>query len=85
MRRIVDNLVVNAIEHAPYGSTVTVRGPDGKRHAYQLVGPAEAAPGDGRISHESPVGRALLGKKRGDKVQVNTPKGVMEMAVVAVS
>jgi transcription elongation factor GreA len=67
------------------GSTVTVRAENGRRQTYQLVGPAEAAPLEGRISHESPVGRALLGKKRGDKVQVHAPSGVVEMTVVSIS
>jgi len=83
--QIIDEEAAHQSAEVRIGSTVTVKGPDNKKHEYQLVGPAEAAPLEGRISHESPVGRALLGKKRGDKVQVTTPKGVMEMAVVAVS
>ena len=67
------------------GSTVTVRPKGGRtQNTYRLVGPAEADPGQGRISHESPVGRALLGKKAGDKVQVKAPAGVVEMTVVSV-
>ena len=42
---------------------------------YQIVGPAEADPAKGRISNESPVGRALMGKKKGDMVTVKTPAG----------
>jgi transcription elongation factor GreA len=83
--QIIDEEAAHSSSEVRIGSTVTVRGPGTKKHEYQLVGPAEAAPSEGRISHESPVGRALLGKKRGDKVQVTTPSGVVEMAIVSVS
>jgi len=53
---------------------VTVQGPDGEE-SFQIVGSAEARPGDGKISNESPVGRALLGKKKGEKVIVRVPAG----------
>jgi len=67
------------------GSTVTVRPKGGRQPStYRVVGPAEADPAAGRISHESPVGRALLGKKAGDKVQVQAPAGVVEMTVVSI-
>ena len=85
LAQIIDEEAAHASKEIRVGSTVTVRGPKGKPQAYQLVGPAEAAPSEGRISLESPVGRALLGKKRGDKVQVTTPSGVVEMAVVSVA
>lgn len=42
---------------------------------YYLVGPAEADPIEGRISHESPLGQALLGAKVGDKVKIKAPNG----------
>ncbi len=56
------------------GCTVVVESPGGRRE-YTIVGPAEVDPGTGRISHESPVGKALMGHRVGDKVQVLTPKG----------
>ena len=83
--QVIDEEAAHASKEVRVGSAVSVRGPDGKKRDYQLVGPTEAAPAEGRISHESPVGRALLGKKRGDKVQVTTPSGVVEMAIVSVS
>lgn len=42
---------------------------------YRLVGPAEANPREGKISFESPLGKALLGSKVGDKVKINAPDG----------
>lgn len=51
---------------------------------YHLVGAAEADPVAGRISNESPLGQALLGKKVGEVVRVNAPNGVLEFRVVKI-
>jgi transcription elongation factor GreA len=56
------------------GATVRVRSDDGDE-CYAIVGPAEADPLEGRISNESPLGRALLGHKAGDEVQWTMPNG----------
>ena len=61
-------------DHVQIGSTVKVKGEDGTE-TFSIVGSAEAKPADGRISNESPVGRALLGRKKGDKVVVKVPAG----------
>ena len=53
--------------------------------AYTLVGPVEADVDEGRISIESPIGRALLGKEEGDDVEVRTPDGLRELEVLGVS
>lgn len=55
------------------GSTVDLK--NGKKVTYQIVGPVEADPLEGKISNESPIGSALMGKKVGDKVTIETPKG----------
>ena len=52
----------------------TVKGEVGVE-TFTIVGSAEARPSNGRISNESPVGRALLGRKKGDKVLVHVPAG----------
>jgi transcription elongation factor GreA len=70
--------------HVQIGSTVELEGDDG-RESYTIVGSAEASPGQGRISNESPVGRALLGKKKGDKVTITVPAGDMHYKVVGIS
>ncbi|OLC56832.1 MAG: transcription elongation factor GreA [Chloroflexi bacterium 13_1_40CM_4_68_4] len=57
---------------------------DGERENYTVVGSAEANPAEGRISNESPVGRALLGHRAGDKVRAVVPAGVLDMKIVAV-
>ncbi len=58
------------------GSAVTIveEGADDEE-TYFIVGAAEANPREGKISHESPIGAALLGHKKGDKVRVKTPGG----------
>ena len=67
------------------GSKVTIKeSGGGKPEAYQLVGAAEANPKDGRISNESPLGRALLGRKVGDEVKVNAPSGTISFRVVSI-
>ena len=63
------------------GSTIEVEDRDGAVETWHLVGAVESDPASGRISVESPVGRALLGKRKGDKVSVNVPSGTMEFKV----
>ncbi|PJF44364.1 MAG: transcription elongation factor GreA [Phototrophicales bacterium] len=57
------------------GSEVTVQEDGQEPETYRIVGPAEANPAEGKISNESPLGRALLGKKVRSKVKVQTPDG----------
>ncbi|MBJ7615074.1 transcription elongation factor GreA [Candidatus Nephthysia bennettiae] len=66
------------------GSTIDIVDEDGETLTYHLVGAVEADPGAGRISVESPVGRALVGKRRGDKVSVSVPQGTVQLTVKAV-
>ena len=70
--------------HVQIGSTVEIEF-DGSRERYTIVGSAEADPGAGRISNESPVGRALLGRKKGDKVVVSVPAGDSTYKIVGIS
>ncbi len=51
---------------------------------YQIVGSAEADPNKGRISNESPVGRALMGKKKGDEISVKIPAGERHLKIVEI-
>lgn len=66
------------------GCTLVVTGPSGEK-VLHIVGPTEADPTAGFISHESPLGRAFLGKKVGDKVTVDTPAGKSVYEIVKVS
>lgn len=71
-------------EQVGIGSTVTVT-TDGETDTFAIVGSAEAKPAAGRISNESPVGRALLGHKKGDKVVVRTPGGDSTYTITDIS
>ena len=58
-----------------FGATVTLIDEDEKKVKYQLVGQVEADAKDGRISYNSPLGRALIGRQKGEEVEVSTPSG----------
>ena len=58
-----------------FGATVTLFDEDDKKIRYQLVGQTEADAKVGRISYNSPLGRALIGRQKGDEVDVSTPAG----------
>jgi transcription elongation factor GreA len=66
------------------GSIVSLRNSDDREYHYTLVGAYEANPSAGRISNESPVGKALLGHKVGDMVIVSTPGGVKEYTILII-
>ena len=62
-------------EKVVFGATVTLVDEDNKKVRYQLVGQQEADARVGRISYNSPLGRALIGREVGDEVEVTTPAG----------
>ncbi len=64
------------------GSTVELEA-NGKAVVYTVVGPVEADPLEGKVSNESPIGQALMGKAVGDTVTISTPKGELVYTVVA--
>lgn len=66
------------------GSTIEVK-TNGTKKTYTIVGSTEANPLEGLISNESPIGKSFLGKKAGEKVNVNTPKGEIEYKIVKIS
>lgn len=68
---------------ARLGSVVVVES-NGAKREYRIVGSAEADPATGRISNESPIGKALLGRRAGETVHVMAPKGTMKVTVVEV-
>jgi transcription elongation factor GreA len=74
----------HSTDRVQVGSTVKVDGAEGKE-TYKIVGSAEAKPGAGKISNESPVGRALLGRKKGDKVTVKVPAGDFSYTIIEIS
>ena len=68
-----------------FGSTATVIDEDGNEHEYMIVGAAEANFLENKISNESPVGAALIGKKAGDVVSFDTPGGKRTLKIKKVT
>jgi len=68
-----------------FGSTVRLRGADGKELRYQIVGSDETDPAAGRVSILSPLARTLIGKEVGDEVKVQAPGGSKTYEVLAVN
>jgi transcription elongation factor GreA len=67
------------------GSRVKVKDLDhGDVDEYEIVGSAEADPANSRLSNESPVGRAVLGKKKGDVVEVAVPAGALRLEILEI-
>jgi transcription elongation factor GreA len=87
----LESLIKNAVlidehhstTHVQIGSTVELEGEDGLE-TYTIVGSAEAAPREGKISNESPVGKALLGRKQGEKVKISVPSGNLTFKIVGI-
>ena len=87
-RRMDELTVVRATpeqqERVFFGAWVEIEEEGGARRALRLVGPDESDPGAGRVSIESPLGRALLGKRAGDAVLVRRPKGELRGLIVSI-
>ena len=89
----LENVIQNAVlieeahdhQRVSLGATVTVLNHKSEKEHYTIVGSAEADPKNGRISNESPVGIALLGKAVGDEVQVHAPAGVLRWTIVEIN
>lgn len=67
------------------GSTVKLKSEDGKTKEFQVVGTVEADPLNGKISDESPIGKAMLGKKEGEEVEIKTPAETATYRIVDIS
>lgn len=90
----IKNLLANAVvinegegrDFVELGCTVTIRDTEsGSEETYTIVGSAEVDPSNGRISLHSPIGQALMKHRRGDRVQVKTPGGMIEFEIVRIS
>lgn len=67
------------------GSVVKLKSGSGKAKEFQVVGTVEADPLNGKISDESPIGQALLGKKEGDSIEIKTPAGTDKYKIADIS
>ncbi len=66
------------------GSIVHVKDASGKKTQYTIVGSAEANPAELKLSNESPVGKALIGHKKGEEVAISTPKGERRLTITKI-
>jgi transcription elongation factor GreB len=88
-RRLDNSTVVNPRDQKDhsrvyFGATLVLEDEDGKRTTYQLVGADETDARGGRISVDSPLGRALLGRPLGSSVTVLRPLGEVEVTIIAI-
>ncbi len=67
------------------GSTIKLKSEDGKTKQFQVVGTVEADPLNGKISDESPIGKALMDKREGDEVEIKTPAETAVYKIVDIS
>ena len=89
IKNLIENAIIiekTAIEgKVSTGSKVTVKDlSDDYEETYQIVGSQEADPMNGRISDESPIGRALVDHRVGDKVEVEAPMGKLHFEIIAI-
>ena len=67
------------------GSKVRLRDIDAKQTVeYRIVGSAEANPAENKLSNESPVGKAIMGKKKGEVVEVSAPRGALKFKIMEI-
>jgi transcription elongation factor GreA len=71
-------------DEVAFGSSVRVRDQDGKEQTWKLVSSHDASPAEGRLSIESPVASALLGRSAGDTASVALPKGARKLTILSV-
>ena len=67
-----------------FGSSITVENENGRKQKYTIVGSAESAPLENKISIESPVGSSLIGHKVGDKITIKTPSGKSQLKIIKI-
>ena len=67
-----------------FGASITVENESGRKQKYTIVGSAESAPLENKISIESPVGSSLIGHKVGDKITIKTPSGESKLKIIKI-
>jgi transcription elongation factor GreA len=80
---IIDNVQKN-LEEIGIGDHITLQEGTYPPEKYRLVGPKEADPGNGKISYESPIGKALIGHQVGDEVIADTPGGSIRLKIIKI-
>ena len=85
IERILKNSTIvedRASDRVMIGNTVTVERSDGTKRTFMIVGSAESDMSKGKISNQSPIGSAVLGKKKGESFSFNSPGGKMHYKVI---
>jgi transcription elongation factor GreA len=82
--QVIDEEKAHSAKKVQIGTTVVIKGSEkgAEKEEFTIVGSTEADPLKNRLSNESPIGKALLGKKKGDKVQIIAPAGEFEFELV---
>jgi transcription elongation factor GreA len=82
--RVIDKKDI-AKDVVSIGSKVRLRDVDAKKTVeYHIVGSAEANPAENKLSNESPVGKAIIGKKKGETVEVTAPRGTLKFKILQI-
>jgi transcription elongation factor GreA len=89
LERVLRNVIIIPEENVHtevvnVGAHITIQEEDYPPETYHLVGPKEADPRHGRISHESPIGRALIGHHTGETVIAETPGGQIQLKIIKI-
>jgi transcription elongation factor GreA len=82
--RVIEDNKKRKADAVQVGSTVTIQEEGLEEETYTIVGAAEANPREGKISNESPMGRAILNHRPGDEVQVETPDGSYTVRIIKI-
>ncbi len=82
--RLIDEDKRKKVDTIQVGSTVTIQEDGYEEETYTIVGAAEANPREGKISNESPIGKAILSHRPGEEVQVETPDGSYSVRIVKI-
>ena len=83
--RVVDSADVNVDIISEYAYVMAVNMDTDEKLEFQIVGSVEAKPFEGKISNESPIGKAVLGHTVGDIVEVNVPAGLTKLKIMSIS
>lgn len=89
LERLLSNVIIidhfeKNLEVIGIGDFVTIQEGTHPPERFHLVGPKEADPGNGKISHESPIGKALLGHRVGEEVIADTPGGSIRLKIIKI-
>lgn len=83
--RVIEDDKKKKADTVQVGSSVTIQEEGYNEETYTIVGAAEANPRDGKISNESPIGKAILGRRAGEEAQVEAPDGAFKVRIIKIN